>query len=234
MNPGCNAIVYMNKKHEERFKKIKDCSYDEPFKYMRGYDKDRCPLCLTYKCIYCHRASTFYNANCCFHQLIAACTSRDNNIAIKYYYCIFKFVIFTPIIRVAYISIMIHFLLFRALTLGNKLLQRKEKIIQMMNDPNNTSAHIFGTYQSKFRRIPMIIISILTIIGSICWAIPFFLYIELFLIVSMFLYIFSVKNFFKKWMNLVYLLAFVPGLRRNKQGEIHYFLKWENILGEYF
>lgn len=228
VNPGCNAIVYMNKKHEDSLKKIKDCSYDEPFEYIRGYNKVRCPLCLTYKCIYCNRASTFYNANCCLRQLIVACTSKNNHLTIKYYYCIFKFVIFAPIIRVAYISIMINFLLFRALTLENKLLQRKEKIIEMMNGPNNTSAHIFGTYQSKFKRIPMIIISILTIIGSICWAIPFFLYFELFLIVSMFLYIFSIKDFFMKWMHLIYLLAFVPGLRRNKQGEIHYFLRSED------
>ena len=211
----------MNDKHKELLYQIEEYGYYENYETIKGYDKDRCPLCLTYKCIICNKTSTFFNANCCRTQLTIGCA--EDNISFKEYYCIFKFVIFFPIIRVAYIANIIHFQFFRALTRENKLLQRKEKIKEMI-DNNYTSDVIFGTYQSKFRGIPMFIISLLTIIGSICWALPFALYYELYLILEMFLYLFSINDKFKRRMNLLYLLAFVPGLRRNKFGEIKKFL----------
>jgi hypothetical protein len=221
-NPECNAIVYMNNEQKKLFGRIRHHLYDEGFELISGYYKVRCPLCLTYRCIYCKRISTFLNANCCIAQLTYACMNPKNHIYLRHYYCIFKLVIFFPIIRVCYIATMINFQLFRAISLENKLLHNGQKISEIINSQTQSSDKIFGTYQSKFRRISMIIISLLNIIGSICWALPYVFFCEIFLIIIMFLYLFSINDKFLQLMNLFYLLAFAPGLRRNIFGHIKY------------
>lgn len=221
-NPECNAIVYMNKEQKKLFKSIKHHLYDEGFELIFGYYKERCPLCLTYRCIYCKRISTFLNANCCIAQLTYACMNPKNDIYFRHYYCIFKLAIFFPIIRVCYIATMINFQLFRAVSHEKNLLHNGQKITEIINSRSQASDKIFGTYQSKFRRISIIIISLLNIIGSICWALPYVIFCEIFLIINMFLYLFSINDKFRQWMNLFYLLAFAPGLRRNIFGQIKY------------
>ena len=174
-----------------------------------------CPFCLKYCCSFCKKSSTFLNANCCIHQTLFSCA--DPNFNCSQYSCFISFFLFFPIIRVFYISCMVNFGLFRALTLESKLLQSRQEISDMIIH-NFNSDTIFGTYQSKFGRCSMIIISLLNIFGSILWSFGFIIYIEIILIILMLINCFTEKCYFKKLMNLVYLLGFIPGLRRDTQG----------------
>ena len=103
-----------------------------------------------------------------------------------------------------------------------KLLQNKRNIKEMIQQ-NNSSEKVFGTYQSKFGRKYMIFIGLFNILGSTCWTIPFLLFIEIILIVLMIIGFFSKDiSLFKRIINKYYLLAFIPGLRRNKEGRLYY------------
>ena len=216
-NPQCNCIIYMNQTQKNKFHEIKDLIFSEEINDINDYLKERCPLCLKYKCKYCHRTSTLLNANCCFMQLIKACSDND------YYFCDFHFlfllVLFNPLTRVFYMASMINFIFFRGLTLENKLLQSKEKINNLI-ESHFPSQHIFGTYQAKFKRVPMFIISLLNILGSICWAIPFYIFIEIILNILMIIGCFTRKNLFKMIICCFYLVAFVPGLRKDISGHL--------------
>lgn len=214
-NPQCNCIVYMDKKQKEKLKEIQDLIYNEDLEDIGNYKKDRCPLCLKYKCIYCQKTSTLLNANCCIKQLLIACSTSIPSYGVDY--CIFKFALFSPIIRVFYMACMVNFGFFRGLTLEKNLLQSKQFITRMI-EQNINSNIIFGTYQAKFSRISMFIISLLNILGSICWALPFILYIEIILIVSMFIGFCTKNKFFRRILYYFYLLAFIPGLRRGVHG----------------
>ena len=219
LNPQCNSIIYMTNKQKDKLGRIKDLIYYEDYYKKLSYSKERCPLCLKYKCIYCNKTSTLLNSNCCIKQLQNAC--EKYNIHFSDYYKLFKIMLFVPIIRSFYISCMINFEYFRALTLENKLMQSKKSISNMIqiNIPSNI---ISGTYQSKFKKSSLIIISLLNIFGSICWTIPFIVFLELLFIVTMLLGCCTKNNFFKHKMNLYYLLAFIPGLRRRFNGELLY------------
>ena len=56
LNPQCNCIIYMNKAQKNKFHEIKDLIFSEEINDIDNYLKERCPLCLKYKCKYCHRA----------------------------------------------------------------------------------------------------------------------------------------------------------------------------------
>ena len=218
-NPKCNAIVYMNNEQKKKLKGIEDLVYIENFERIKNFKKNRCPICLSYKCIFCNQTSTLLNSNCCDMQLNSSVF--DFNFYICDYYIIFKFALFTPVIRVFYMASMINFALFRGMTFKSKLTQSKEEITRMISE-NYTSDIIFGTYQAKFSRIVRFIISLLNILGSICWALPYIIYYELYLIIIMFLYFFNLWNHYKTLMNYFYLLAFIPGLRRGIIGRIYH------------
>ena len=217
LNPQCNGIIYMNKAQKNKFHEIKDLIFSEEINDIYDYLKERCPLCLKYKCKYCHRTSTLLNANCCFRQLIRACS--DNDYRFCDFHPLFLLVLFNPITRVFYMASMINFILFRGLTLENKLLQSKEKINNLI-DSHITSYFIFGTYQAKFKRVPMFVISLLNILGSICWAIPFYIFIEIILNILMIIGCFTRKNLFRMITCCFYLVAFVPGLRKDISGHL--------------
>ena len=217
-NPQCNCIIYMNEPQKKKFHyEIKDLIFSEEINDINDYLKDRCPLCLKYKCKYCHRTSTLLNANCCFRQLINACS--DNDFRFCDFHFLFLLVLLNPLTRVFYMACMINFIFFRALTLENKLMQSKEKINTLV-ESHLSSVFIFGTYQAKFKRIPMFIISLLNILGSICWAIPFYIYIEVILNILMVISFFTRKNLFKMIICCFYLIAFVPGLRKDIIGHL--------------
>ena len=214
-NPKCNAIVYMTKEQEKQLDKIEDLIFTEGLEEIKHFDKKRCPICLCYKCIFCKRTSTLLNANCCISQLNWSVSDYNHSL----YYGIFKFALFTPIIRECYMASMINFALFRGLTFRCKLLQNKEEIERKVAN-GITSDFIFGSYQSKFSRISLFFISLLNILGSICWALPFIIYCEIFLVVIMFLGFCKILQYYKILTNYFYLLAFIPGLRRGQQGRI--------------
>ena len=216
-NPQCNCIIYMNQTQKNKFHEIKDLIFSEEINDINDYLKERCPLCLKYKCKYCHRTSTLLNANCCFMQLINACS--DNDFRFCNFHLLFLLVLFNPLTRVFYMACMINFIFFRGLTLENKLLQSKEKIKNLV-ELHLSSFFIFGTYQAKFKRVPMLIISLLNILGSICWAIPFYIFIEVILNILMIIGFFTRKNLFKMITCCFYLVAFVPGLRRDISGHL--------------
>ena len=219
-NKQCNAIIYMNRAEKIKLKNLKQYSYyDDNDTRIKGYLKVICPLCLKYYCPFCKKSSTLLNANCCIYQTIYACS--DQKFKCSDYYCFISFFLFFPIIRVLYIACMVNFGLFRALTLENKLLQSRNEISYMVGR-NYNSDTVFGTYQSKFGRCSMVIISLLNIFGSILWSLGFIIYIEIILIILMLIDCFTKKCYFKKMMNLVYLLAFVPGLKRDTKGVIVY------------
>ena len=220
LNPQCNCIIYMTKTQKIKFREIKDLIFSEDINDINRYLKDRCPLCLKYKCKYCHRTSTLLNANCCFRQLVNAC-SNDDYYRYTNFNLLFCLTLLNPLTRVFYMACMINFIFFRGLTLENKLMQSKEKI-NILIESHLTSDFIFGTYQAKFKRVPMFIISLLNILGSICWAIPFYIYIEIILNILMIVGCFTRKNLFKMITRCFYLLAFVPGLRRNIIGHLKY------------
>jgi hypothetical protein len=207
----------MNHKKKKFHYEIKDLIFSEEINDINDYLKDRCPLCLKYKCKYCHRTSTLLNANCCFRQLINACS--DNDFRFCKFHLLFLLVLLNPLTRVFYMACMINFIFFRALTLENKLMQSKEKINTLV-ESHLSSVFIFGTYQAKFKRIPMFIISLLNILGSICWAIPFYIYIEVILHILMIISFFTRKSLYKMIICCFYLIAFVPGLRKNIMGHL--------------
>ena len=209
----------MTEEQKEKIKENKNLVYHENFDNIYKYSKDRCPICLKYKCIYCNKASTLFNANCCSRQLQNACGNETSSCC--NYYGIFIFALFVPIIRVFYMASMVNFEYFRGLTMEKKLLQKKKNII-MMDQNHETSENVFGTYQSKFKRKYMIIISLLNIFGSICWSLPFIIFIEIILNISMFLGFCTKIRLFKYLTSKYYFLAFVPGLRRNISGNIKY------------
>ena len=219
LNPQCNSIIYMTNEQKDKLKKIKDLIYYEDYYKILSYSKERCPLCLKYKCIYCNKISTLLNSNCCIKQLQNACSKYYINF--DDYYNLFKIMLLVPIIRSFYIACMINFEYFRALTLEDKLMQSKKNISNMIQN-NIPSNIISGTYQSKFKRSSIIIISLLNIFGSICWAIPFIIFLELLFTFTMFIGWCTKNKLFKNNMNKFYLLAFIPGLRRRAHGEILY------------
>ena len=221
LNPQCNSIIYMTDEQKNKLDNISDLIYYEGHYKIRSYEKVRCPLCLKYKCIYCNKISTLLNSNCCIRQLQNACAKY--NIYFSEYYNLFKIMIFVPIIRSLYIACMINFEYFRALTMKDKLMQSKKRISIMIQN-NIPSNIISGTYQSKFKRNSMIIISLLNIFGSICWALPYILFLELLFSFTMFLGFCTKNKFFKYKMKIYYLLAFIPGLRRRANGEIIYII----------
>ena len=220
-NPQCNSIVYMTESQKNVLNKTNNLYYTDYYPNACMYNKDKCPICLRYKCIYCKKSSTFFNANCCIQQIQNASENTD------YYsccdlYCIFFLFLYFPILRSFYIANMINFELFRGLSMEKKLLQNKRNIKEMIQQ-NNSSEKVFGTYQSKFGRKYMIFIGLFNILGSTCWTIPFLLFIEIILIVLMIIGFFSKDiSLFKRIINKYYLLAFIPGLRRNKEGRLYY------------
>ena len=217
-NPRCNSIVYMTKKQQEKLNEISKLYYFERTGKIYDYKKNKCPVCLKYKCIYCNKSSTLFNANCCVQQMQKACEINKN----LGYNSVFCLVLYAPVLRCFYISCMINFEFFRALTLEKKLLQNIKNIKAMISQ-NYTSDRIFGTYQAKFGRISMIFISLLNIFGSICWTIPYYIYIEMILTIALIIECFSKDNsIFRKTLNKYYLLAFIPGLRRNTSGFLSY------------
>lgn len=217
LNPQCNCIVYMTQEQKEKIKNIKNLFYNENLETIGEYIKDRCPLCLKYKCNFCNKTSTLLNANCCIKQLNYACGSLTFNFC--NYHAIFQIALFIPIIRLFYMSCMINFGLFRGLTLENKLLQSEKSILRMIGN-GMTSDVIFGTYQSKFKRFPLIIISLLNIFGSILWAIPYIIFLEVILIILMLIGFCTKYQYYKQITNDCYFLAFIPGLRRGITGTL--------------
>lgn len=219
-NPQCNSIVYMTENQKKKFNQTNNLFYFDTYQNAYMYNKDKCPICLRYKCIYCNKSSTFFNANCCIQQIQNA--SENTDFPCCEFYCVFWPFLYIPILRSFYFANMINFELFRGLTLEKKLLQNKRNIKEMIQ-LNNSSEKVFGTYQSKFGRKYMIFIGLFNILGSICWTIPFLLFIEIILIVLMFIGFFSKDiSLFKRIINKYYLLAFTPGLRRNKEGRLYY------------
>ena len=117
---------------------------------------------------------------------------------------------------------LINFGLFRGITRKDKLLQSIENISRMISNGAH-SDFIFAPYQSKFKRVPMIIIGLLNIFGSILWAFPYFLYIEIFLQAATFTCCCVKKNCLCLMVsNYFYLLGFIPGLRKNETGTIEF------------
>ena len=219
MNPYCNCIAYMNRDQKGILRDIKNIIFKEESWFYKGkYKKTRCPICLKYTCNFCNRSSTLLNANCCYRQLITAYGEEDGGICD--YYSIFCCLFLWPIIRVFYMACLINFSLFRGITRKDKLLQSIENISRMTSNGMHSDV-IFAPYQSKFKKVPMIIIGLLNIFGSILWAFPYFLYIEIFLNVGIFTCC-CVEKYCLCLMitNYFYLLAFIPGLRKNETGKI--------------
>ena len=67
-NPKCKSVIYLPKNVYNKYKKIPDIYLDEDYYYnifLTGYEKQRCPLCLIYKCKFCKRLSTLKSSFCC-------------------------------------------------------------------------------------------------------------------------------------------------------------------------
>ena len=121
-NPKCKSVIYLSKNISKKFKKIPDIylfenAYDDIF--LTGYEKQRCPLCLIYRCKFCKRLSTLKSSFCCPLQAYKACYDT-NDIEYSSEYCI-KLAIKAPIVRVWYFGFMTNFPFFRALTKTHKI-----------------------------------------------------------------------------------------------------------------
>ena len=122
-NPICKSIIYLTENQKKKLKEIKNVSlvaHQYDFYFILNYQKIRCPLCLKYKCIYCHRSSTLKSSFCCLSQYFMTCYNAD---VYQYLYPL-AYSIHIPIIRVWFLSFVANFFFFRSITKKNKLLEK--------------------------------------------------------------------------------------------------------------
>lgn len=211
LNCKCKSISYINPQLKLEIEKIPNLNFKENFtSIIKGYKKLRCPICLKYKCIYCKQTSTLQNANCCYIQLFNACYNANID-DISPYFCFNLAALYIPIIRVWYIGFNLNFFFFRALNQKKYLLLNKKDILSLYRRKNN-NRYNYGLYIDLIRKRMIIPYNILHIAGTTFWAITYLNFIEFILIISMITsFIIGIK-YFKKVINVFYILLFTPGI----------------------
>ena len=211
-NYKCNSIIYLSDCQRKLFNKMPDLYLEQEFnsKFLTGYEKTRCPLCLKYKCKYCNKLSTLKSSLCCPLQAFKACYETKVD---EYKNIIFILTFYIPFVRVWYFGFMTNFPFFRALTRASKL---SKNLIDILRNMSNHHYISFWTYQSEFRRFGSLrIYNIFHISGSIFWTFSYGIIFEEILIVFMAISFIVKKEIFKKFLNCYYLFGYIPGLFRS-------------------